>query len=882
MTRRDLLRRSAVTTLASIALEAQDAAPAPVSPQLNWLGNAAPPLESGVTWGVPWPRGTVSRSQTFSLTADGAALPLQQWALAYWPDGSIKWTGFATVAHTATAFRLAPGTPLAPASPIRVAESAAAIDIDTGRIQARIPKQGAAFIDSITMDGRAVAGPVRLVCLLDSGAAFTSRIQKVTVEQRGPVRAAVKIEGVHKADSDAREWLPFTVRLYFYAGIENIRLIHNFIFDGDDKKDFIRGLGVAFGVPMREQVHNRHVRFSGEGEGLWFEPVQPATGRRILMMPGSRTNAFVDQLAGKRLPNREAFDAAGQKLLHDWAVWSDYKLVQASADGFGVQKRVNGESCWLDAAAGHRASGLVFAGDVSGGLAVGLRHFWQSHPRSLEVRNATGTSAELRVWLWSPDAPAMDLRHYDLVNGVEHAHDLDSSYEDVQTGFSTPHGVARTSEMTLFPSAGVPSKENTAHQAHLAEEPPLIVATPQHIHAAGVFGIWSLPDRSTPVKQQLEDQLDAAFALYHKEVEQRHWYGFWNYGDVMHQHDGPRHMWRYDIGGFAWDNTELGTDMWLWYSFLRTGRPEIFRMAEAMTRHTGEVDVYHLGRFAGLGSRHNVRHWGCGAKEARISQAAYRRFFYYLTTDERAGDLMRAVVDADYKSLEIDAMRLASPLTAPNPYPARVRGGPDWLAFVGNWMTEWERTGELKYRDKIIAGMDSIAKMPYGFMTGPDQLYGYDPATGKLYPMVQDGFGHYNLTVIMGGAEVIFELNELIDHAGWKKAWLQYCRLMSASKDVVARDMTSGSEGADARFADPGRLAGYVYVQTKEAAFASKAWSGVIGGRQRPLTYGTTALKGPEVLNPIEEVTGISTNSVSQNCLQTIEVLAMCGDRMPG
>jgi hypothetical protein len=294
------------------------------------------------------------------------------------------------------------------------------------------------------------------------------------------------------------------------------------------------------------------------------------------------------------------------------------------------------------------------------------------------------------------------------------------------------------------------------------------------------------------------------------------------------------------------------------------------------------VDVYHLGRFAGLGSRHNVRHWGCGAKEARISQAAYRRFFYYLTTDERAGDLMRAVVDADYKSLEIDAMRLASPLTAPNPYPARVRGGPDWLAFVGNWMTEWERTGEPKYRDKIIAGMDSIAKMPYGFMTGPNQLYGYDPATGKLYPMVEDGFGHYNLTVIMGGAEVVFELNELIDHPEWKKAWLQYCRLMSASKDVVARDMTSGTEGADARFADPGRLAGYVYVQTKEAAFAGKAWSGVIGGRQRPLTYATTALKGPEVLNPIEEVTGISTNSVSQNCLQAIEVLAMCGDRLPG
>jgi hypothetical protein len=122
-----------------------------------------------------------------------------------------------------------------------------------------------------------------------------------------------------------------------------------------------------------------------------------------------------------------------------------------------------------------------------------------------------------------------------------------------------------------------------------------------------------------------------------KQVEQHHWYGFWDFGDVMHSYDADRHVWRYDLGGMAWDNTELGTDMWLWVSFLRTGRADVFRMAEAMTRHTSEVDTYHLGALAGLGSRHNVRHWGCGAKESRISQAAMRRYFYYLTTDETHG-----------------------------------------------------------------------------------------------------------------------------------------------------------------------------------------------------------------------------------------------------
>ena len=54
---------------------------------------------------------------------------------------------------------------------------------------------------------------------------------------------------------------------------------------------------------------------------------------------------------------------------------------------------------------------------------------------------------------------------------------------------------------------------------------------------------------------------------------------------------------------------------------------DIWRMAEAMTRHCSEVDTYHIGRLAPLGSRHNVTHWGCGAKEARISQAAFDRFY---------------------------------------------------------------------------------------------------------------------------------------------------------------------------------------------------------------------------------------------------------------
>ena len=79
------------------------------------------------------------------------------------------------------------------------------------------------------------------------------------------------------------------------------------VFDGDQEKDFIRGLGLVFTVPMREQVHNRHVRFSGEAEGVWSEPLQPATGRRALVLAG-RGNIYAAAGLHRRRGTHETLD----------------------------------------------------------------------------------------------------------------------------------------------------------------------------------------------------------------------------------------------------------------------------------------------------------------------------------------------------------------------------------------------------------------------------------------------------------------------------------------------------------------------------------------------------------------------------------------------
>jgi hypothetical protein len=102
-----------------------------------------------------------------------------------------------------------------------------------------------------------------------------------------------------------------------------------------------------------------------------------------------------------------------------------------------LQKRTGAHSSWINVAAGKRSLGLAFAGDTTGGLAVGMKNFRQLAPTGLEIAGAGAETAELTAWMWSPDAPAMDLRHYDVKE-----HGLEASYEDIDKGFSTATGVA--------------------------------------------------------------------------------------------------------------------------------------------------------------------------------------------------------------------------------------------------------------------------------------------------------------------------------------------------------------------------------------------------------------------------------------------------------
>lgn len=872
--RRPLLAGCFIGALLIGDLQGMHAEPPPTTPAdapvvaLDWLGGKPPLTPVGVSWGVPWPRSTLPPGQQLIVrTAAGRSVPSQSWPLAYWPDGSVKWSGLAIAADSQLKgpLTVAVGSAVAPAAPLKVKEDEQVIEIATGRLRCRIARSGTNFIESLVVDGREVGRNGRLIVCREDRSEYeakhllreedyASHITKVTVEQSGPVRAVVRVDGIHAGTDSSRTWLPFTVRLYFTAGNNSVRLVHSFVYDGDAQRDFIRGLGLAFTVPFREEKQNRHVRFAADEDGVWGEPVLMSPGyRKVLVKNAIAMNR--DQLVGKRIPNLDELGPKTKQQFETIAVWDAFKLTQLTPDSFAINKRTGSASSWLHVTDGHRARGLVFLGDVSGGLAVGVRRFWEKYPSELEIMGASTAAAELKSWFWSPDAPAMDLRHYDVIG-----HDGTISYEDHQEGFSTPTGVANTSELTLWAMSETPKNDDLAALAKTANEPPLLVCQPQYYHAASVLGVWSLPDRTTPDKAAMEEQLDRARQFYEQEIEQRRWYGFWDFGDVMRTYDRLRHTWMYDIGGHAWNNTELMPNAWLWYDFLRTGRADSFRLAEAMTRNTTEVDVYHLGRFAGLGSRHNVSHWGDGAKEARISESYLKRFYYYLTTDERTGDLMREVLTVDETIAKIQPLREE---LVRSDVPVIIRIGPDWEALASNWMTEWERTGDTRYRDYVLAGMKNIGALPDGMATR--LAFRYDLKTKQIFDIGEPNMKGGGFMFLFGGDQIAMELMQLIDCPEFTKAWNRMC-----DQQARASRESAGYTGA--------RITAYVAKVEHDPVLGHRAWQDLrdslkINGHDR-FPAAPMLITGSSVPKPTEE-NGLDTPGNAQWAISLITAMEL-------
>jgi hypothetical protein len=281
-----------------------------------------------------------------------------------------------------------------------------------------------------------------------------------------------------------------------------------------------------------------------------------------------------------------------------------------------------------------------------------------------------------------------------------------------------------------------------------------------------------------------------------------------------------------------------------------------------------------------------VLHWGDSGKQLRISTVANRRYYYYLTGDERVGDLMREQIEAVRALAVIQANRKVMPnrVTAPDPNATEVFAGfgTDWGAAAAAWLTEWERSGNVLMRDRLLASMRSIASQPRGFFTGGARL---NLATGAFATVDNDQLNVSHLSAVFGLVEVCAELVQLLGEPNFKQAWLDYCIYFNAPAAEQAKRFGQPLRGISLQQGHS-RLTAFAARLNGDPALARRAWTELFRGeggkgRGQKSRLETKRLSGPAVLRPVDEAAEVSTNSTAQWGLAAIECLALVGDALP-
>lgn len=825
--------------------------------KLKWL-DYIPKEKKGVTFGYPWPKGKVSSLNNLPVDSNY----MQSWPLSYWPDGSIKFSGHAVItASNSKEFKMNQLNKIVKEG-ITVEENKDSFIVKDDLFEVVINKKGNIIIDSVvTHQGSIQASCGQLIAeiLSEEVNGLVSYVKKeriigevsdVVIEHSGPFKVSIKVTGHLGMDQK----FPYHLRLVFYHQIDEIKLVPTFFVNEAADQFKLGGFGICFQTKIEGSPFNRHIRLN-TSNGVYTEPSQLLTTRRY-----RQSEYYTNQISGNILDLNEDFVF---KEAESNALWQDFSVKQAAIDRSIVMKRTDKNLRWLEVPTVKSCTGSMYVGGESGGVSIGIKDFKEKFPAELEVLGVSKEKTELFIWFYSPKGEPFDFRHYSNDTHVE------SAYEGFPEMRATPIGIANTSEAYIRFYDQPATDESIIDFGSSVIIPPLLISDSEVYYQSNATGKWSMVDKSTMSKAKLESMLTTFIQFYKNEIKQREWYGFWNYGDIMHSYDETRHQWFYDLGGYAWQNTELVPNLWLWYSFFRTTDASIFRMVEAMTRHNSEVDRYHFGPYQGLGSRHNVSHWGCGCKELRISMAHLYQYYYYLTADERMKDLLDEVKDAEHAIDRLDPMREF--YSREEAY-THLRVGPDWASLVSNWMSYYERTLDERYLNKIKSTLEDIKNTPHRLLSGP--TYQYNPKKNKMLYTGTGNAGGYHMIIAFGAPEVWYDLIDILDDDVFKDMLAEFGRVYAmteADKRAFSDGELNNNHFHWPMFASS--LMIYSGCHDNNLEVIKKGWKQLLDKQISGIPLDLTIIT-EQTYEVLDEMPWITTNVVSQWSLNVIHALA--------
>lgn len=618
-----------------------------------------------ITFGIPFPRGALhSPDHVRLLTLSGEELPCQVTEVTTWQpvDPSVKWIWvffFAGkddryVVEYADAVR--PKLPDTPLEVVNNQRERGLAEITTGPLRFVVRQGEGGFLHSVQLDlegdgftdkDTIATGPKArgsFVDLLDDAGLDSSKaVVRQTYIERGSGRlhAVLRVEGEYRYGRADNNPAPFVLRIHAYAGKPYIRVLHTFVYTGVPDKhkpldgeyahlatqdqrivtldtsdkgwslpdDRIAGVGLSLayklGSARRFLTAAREGRYWQKGAARLVEQAADPKRRLSLFQTGpkpDRQPPVPRSTSSERLTGFEARLSQGNEVLSR----------AERADG------------WLDVR------------DDARGVAVGIRHFLEEYPKELRFDPATGEAA---AYLWSPEAGPMSFARAEGAPPAENAIE------------NWAQGLAKTSELVFFFHGSSTSRDEIARTMGYVLQPPVAHAEPAWYGQSAVYGRFAPRSNAFPeYERALDDKFD--WMLFNQSWEP--WYGMFDYGDVMVNYDG--NAWS------QWAHNEPAQDFQLWLQFMRTGDARYFEAAQALSRHTMDVDNTHWpddpkydgdsnypldywktlrqppgAKYRGIGRRHSAQHW-MHVLSAHVWVQGWLAD-YYLAADHRGLDV---------------------------------------------------------------------------------------------------------------------------------------------------------------------------------------------------------------------------------------------------
>ena len=334
---------------------------------------------AAIRFGFPMPQGALyDCAKMRVLTPEADEVPAQFTPTAFWPDDSLKWVlidftvSLEPKREKTCVVEFGSDVKRAPmASGLRCEQDAERVTVTTGPLKASIDKRRFNVLRAVWLDrdrdgkfadrARAIASSedgVRLVN--ENGKAFVLSAQtpsSVLIEERGPKRIVVRVEGDYAA-ADGERYMSYITRLTFRDQSSAIGIAHTHV-NAYVKTEFtdITSLGMQFS--LAGDVSDAVVGVPDGGDAITVAPWRPEKDvRRALFQ------------------------------------WDDQRLVMTSREA---------------PLSGH-SPGVVILNRKAGGVGLAVTDFWQRWPKGITV-----SDRELSVQFLPPhpnETFGTDLPHY--------------------------------------------------------------------------------------------------------------------------------------------------------------------------------------------------------------------------------------------------------------------------------------------------------------------------------------------------------------------------------------------------------------------------------------------------------------------------------------